>query len=102
MVAIPAQERPASAGVEVILFATVMDFGARLVIGLPLRNFRVWDNGKEQKHFQFRSGPEPMSVGLLLDRSVSMTAGGKATRLTGADLQAAVKGFLKFGQPEQS
>jgi Ca-activated chloride channel family protein len=53
------------------LFVTVMQRGAR-TLGLDQENFRILDNGQEQKIVTFDKGELPITAVLLLDSSESM------------------------------
>lgn len=57
----------------VVLHATVLDSGGRLVTGLPKSAFRVYENGAEQELKIFRQEDAPVSIGLVIDDSGSMT-----------------------------
>lgn len=57
----------------VVLHATVLDSNGRLVTGLPKTAFRVYENGTEQELKIFRQEDAPVSIGLVIDDSGSMT-----------------------------
>jgi VWFA-related protein len=58
----------------VILDVAAKDSGGGLVSGLRRENFRVFDNGKEQPIRVFSGEDSPVTVGILIDHSGSMTA----------------------------
>jgi VWFA-related protein len=72
----------------VVIPVTVTDSSNRFVLGLEKDNFRLLEDGVEQKITQFAGEDAPLSVGLLVDTSGSMGA-----KL--ATSQAAVAQFLK-------
>jgi Ca-activated chloride channel family protein len=62
-------------GVELVnVTATVTDDGGRFVPSLRKDDFTVYDNGQPQEITQFSSDRVPVSLGILLDSSGSMTA----------------------------
>jgi Ca-activated chloride channel homolog len=80
--AVPAQEqqeKPQEAfrfrsGVELInVTATVTDEGGRFVSGLSKEDFRVFDDSKPVEVTHFSNERVPVSLGILLDTSGSMT-----------------------------
>ncbi len=56
------------------VIATVTDADGRLVPGLEMEDFSIFDNGKLQETVVFQSSVEPFSVVVMLDKSASMTA----------------------------
>jgi Ca-activated chloride channel family protein len=56
------------------VYATVQDASGRLVPDLKQDDFVVLDNGREQRITFFSSAPAPISVVVMLDRSISMKA----------------------------
>jgi Ca-activated chloride channel family protein len=52
--------------------ATVRDRRGRLVKGLTVKDFEVWDNGARRSITDFRSEPAPVSIAILFDISGSM------------------------------
>jgi VWFA-related protein len=56
----------------VVLHATVLDEGGRLVTGLPGEAFHVFENGVRQEIKVFRQEDAPVSMGLVVDDSASM------------------------------
>jgi Ca-activated chloride channel family protein len=61
-------------GVELVnVTATVSDTDGRFVSGLRQEDFTVYDNGARQEITQFSNDRVPVSLGLLLDSSGSMT-----------------------------
>jgi Ca-activated chloride channel homolog len=71
---VPAQETIFRSDAElVVLHATVLDASGRLVTGLPKNAFRVYENGTEQELKVFRQEDAPVSIGLVIDDSGSMT-----------------------------
>jgi VWFA-related protein len=76
-------------GVELVnVTATVTDGDGRFVPGLRKEDFRVFDDGKPQEITHFSNDRVPVSLGILLDSSGSMTpdkmssARGAINRLT--------------------
>jgi Ca-activated chloride channel family protein len=56
----------------VAVYTTVTDAGGRLVPDLDRDQFEVYDNGKLQKITTFANDIQPITVVMMLDRSVSM------------------------------
>jgi len=56
----------------VVIPVTVTDTMNRFVLGLNQQDFRILEDGKEQKVKQFSGEDAPLSVGLLVDTSGSM------------------------------
>jgi Ca-activated chloride channel homolog len=61
-----------SAASTVAVYATVTDAGGRLVPDLPRDRFEVYDNGRPQEITTFASDLQPITVVMMLDRSLSM------------------------------
>jgi Ca-activated chloride channel homolog len=57
----------------VVLHATVLDQEGRRIINLPKGAFRVYENGVEQDLKVFRREDSPVSIGLIIDDSGSMS-----------------------------
>jgi Ca-activated chloride channel homolog len=57
----------------VVLHATVLDADGHLVTNLPQSAFHVFENGVEQEVKVFRREDAPVSIGLIIDDSGSMT-----------------------------
>ena len=57
----------------VVLHATVLDQDGHLITNLPRRAFHVFENGVEQELKVFRREDAPVSIGLVIDDSGSMT-----------------------------
>ena len=55
------------------VYATVRDRDGRLVLGLTQNDFEVFDNGKPRPITVFSNGVQPITIGLVLDRSGSMS-----------------------------
>jgi Ca-activated chloride channel family protein len=71
-----AQEEPAifrSDSRLVVLHATVFDAHGELITNLPQSAFHVFENGVEQELKIFRREDAPVSIGLIIDDSGSMT-----------------------------
>lgn len=69
-----AQQAVFRAGVDVVeVAATVTDDDGRFVRGLTKDDFIVYDDGRPQEIVAFSSERRPVSLGVLLDVSVSMT-----------------------------
>jgi Ca-activated chloride channel homolog len=58
----------------VVLPATVKDRNGRFVSDLNAKNFQVYEDGKLQEIALFRQEDTPVTVGLVVDHSASMTA----------------------------
>jgi Ca-activated chloride channel family protein len=71
----PAPSKPSlRAGIDVVtVTATVVDANGRLITGLPREEFTVFDDSEEQVITQFVRERVPVSLGILLDVSDSMT-----------------------------
>jgi VWFA-related protein len=68
-----AQEPTFKAGARTVaVYATVTSPSGRLVPDLPREAFTIYDNGKPQPLTLFANDVQPITVVLLLDRSVSM------------------------------
>jgi len=76
----------------VLVNATVSDLNGRLVAGLDRSNFRLTENGVEQKIEYFNVEDLPLSVGLVFDATGSM-----ADKLSSA--RDAATAFLKTSNP---
>jgi Ca-activated chloride channel family protein len=72
----------------VLIPATVTDKLNRFVVGLGKQNFRLFEDGKEQKITEFSGEDAPLSIGILVDTSGSMDM--KLSRS-----RAAAREFLK-------
>jgi Ca-activated chloride channel family protein len=79
----------------VVLNVTVLDPAGRLVPGLDVADFQVFEDGVLQNVTNFTRDPQPIALAILLDSSVSMeprlriaqeAAVGFARRLTPADV----------------
>jgi len=57
----------------VILNISVSDQNGKVVRDLPLKDFRVYENGATQTISLFRQEDVPISLGLIIDNSASMT-----------------------------
>jgi Ca-activated chloride channel family protein len=80
--------------VELVLVpVTITDNMDRLITGLDKQNFRVYENKQEQKIQHFSSEDAPVSIGIILDTSGSMTS--KIERA-----KEAVKAFCKNANPQ--
>jgi VWFA-related protein len=89
--ALAAQDRPArfQSGVDLIsVTATVVDREGRLVTGLPIDAFEIFEEGERQTITQFTNERVPVSLAVLLDVSDSMFG----QRLV--DARSAVERFL--------
>ena len=76
-------------GVELVnVTATVTDDGGRFVSGLRKEDFTVYDDGVRQEVSHFSSDRVPVSLGIVLDASGSMTSDKIATA------QAAIDRFI--------
>lgn len=70
----PGQQNVFTGGVDVVEVAvTVTDDDGRFVRGLTKEDFIVYDDGRPQEIVAFSSARRPVSLGVLLDVSVSMT-----------------------------
>ena len=89
--ALAAQDRPGrfQSGVDLIsVTATVVDREGRLVTGLPIEAFEIFEEGERQTITQFTNERVPVSLAVLLDVSDSMFG----QRLI--DARSAVERFL--------
>ena len=89
--ALAAQDRPGrfQSGVDLIsVTATVVDREGRLVTGLPIEAFEIFEEGERQTITQFTNERVPVSLAVLLDVSDSMFG----QRLV--DARSAVERFL--------
>ena len=77
----------------VVLHATAEDKEGRLVMDLPKTAFQVYENGVLQEIKSFRKEDVPVSLGLIIDNSASMTD--KRARVAAAAL-----GLVKLSNPE--
>ena len=93
-VVLPAQTVPnISVDVNlVVVHATVEDGHGEFVQGLGKEEFKVFENGKEQTIRLFRDEDVPVSVGLLVDNSTSMSSRQK-------DVAAAAVAFAESSNP---
>ena len=80
----------------VTLDATVVDWRDRLVGDLAADEFRVSEDGREQRISHFSLEDRPLRVALLIDTSGSMSRRGKMSRAI-----AAAQRFLEFLRPGQ-
>ena len=60
--------------------ARVTDWRGRDVVGLRAEDFSIFDDGAEQKIEFFRNEEQPITLGILLDRSDSMSYNAKLDR----------------------
>lgn len=68
-----AQQPVFKAGVSTVpVYATVVDSDGRLVTGLTADDFEIYDNGVRQPITLFDSGERPITIVVMLDRSISM------------------------------
>src|SRR5437868_3648676 len=81
------------AGTIVPVFATVTDTDQRLVTDLLEDEFEILDNGKPQKLTVFDNRYRPISIVVLLDKSLSME--GNMNRLRDAAEQFIIRLFPK-------
>jgi VWFA-related protein len=56
----------------VVLHASVLDRGGKLLTDLPQKSFKVYENGVEQEIRLFKREDIPVSLGLVIDNSGSM------------------------------
>ena len=56
----------------VVLHASVLDRGGKLLTDLPQKSFKVYENGVEQEIKLFKREDIPVSLGLVIDNSGSM------------------------------
>src|SRR6266478_2172951 len=68
----------------VVLHATAEDKDGRLLMDLPRSAFQVYENGVRQEIKSFRKEDVPVSLGLIIDSSASMTD--KRARVSAAAL----------------
>jgi Ca-activated chloride channel family protein len=77
----------------VLVPITVTDPMNRLVTGLEQDDFKIYENGRQQKITSFASEDAPVSIGIIFDLSGSMTS--KLVRARASILQ-----FIKTANPE--
>jgi Ca-activated chloride channel family protein len=77
----------------VVLHASVIDKGGKLVTNLPQNAFKVYENGSEQAIKIFKREDVPVSLGLLIDDSGSM-------RDKRAKVGAAALALVKASNPQ--
>ncbi len=77
----------------VVLHASVVDKGGKLVTNLPQQAFKVFENGAEQAIKIFKREDVPVSLGLLIDDSGSM-------RDKRAKVGAAALALVKASNPQ--
>ncbi len=77
----------------VVLHASVVDRGGKLVTNLPQSAFKVYENGAEQVIKQFKREDVPVSMGILIDDSGSM-------RDKRAKVSAAALALVKASNPQ--
>ena len=77
----------------VLVPVTITDKMDRLITGLDKENFRLYENKREQPIQHFSSEDGPVSIGIILDTSTSMSS--KINRA-----QDAVREFCKAANPE--
>ena len=77
----------------VLIHTAVTDSHGRFIAGLQREDFRVFENKTEQRLRYFSAEETPVSVGLVLDFSHSMSS-------NFAELQEAVAQFLSTTNPE--
>jgi Ca-activated chloride channel homolog len=56
----------------VVVPVSVTDLSNRFVVGLEKKNFKIYEDGVEQKIAQFSGEEVPLSVGILVDTSASI------------------------------
>ena len=93
--AVAAQQAPTFSAVTqlVVLHATVLDKNKNFVPNLARENFKILENGVEQRLKDFKREDVPVSVGILVDNSGSMRE--KRTRVNAAALV-----FVKSSNPQ--
>jgi Ca-activated chloride channel homolog len=86
--------KPLTVNVDLVQVAvTVTDAMSHPVTGLTKEDFAIYENGVQQQVFHFSSEDGPISVGLILDFSKSMTNKVQTER-------AAVEEFFRNANPE--
>ena len=66
----------------VLLHASVVDKNGKLITNIPQSAFKIFEDGVEQPIRLFRREDVPVSMGILVDNSGSMTS--KRTRVAAA------------------
>src|SRR6266436_2499802 len=77
----------------VVLHATAEDKEGHLMMDLPKNAFQIYENGVLQQIKSFRKEDVPVSLGLIIDNSASMTD--KRARVAAAAL-----GLVKLSNPD--
>jgi VWFA-related protein len=78
---------------RVVLHAAVLDRNQRLITGLPQQAFQVFQDGKPQRLSGFSNHDIPVSMGLVVDSSASMTD-------KRASVNAATLALVRASNPE--
>ena len=78
---------------RVVLHAAVLDRNQRLITGLPQQAFQVFQDGKLQRLSGFSNHDIPVSMGLVVDSSASMTD-------KRASVNAAALALVRASNPE--
>ncbi|HEX9760970.1 MAG TPA: VWA domain-containing protein [Candidatus Acidoferrales bacterium] len=87
------RERSIRVDVDLVLVpVTVLDPGGRLVTGLERHHFRIYEEGQEQEILHLSTEEAPISVGLVLDTSGSMSS-------QMSDAQRAALQFFRTANP---
>lgn len=81
---------------QVVVPVTVKDSGGRFVEGLEAKDFRVLEDGVEQKLAGFSSDPAPLAVALLIDAGLSRPTAARL-RATFSTLSEAFGEFDEVG-----
>jgi Ca-activated chloride channel homolog len=76
----------------VVLPVSVTDTAGNVVLGLTQQNFRVYEDGRLQNVTMFQQGDAPVTVGLIVDHSRSMSS-----KLS--EVAAAVSSFARSSNP---
>lgn len=83
----------------VVVPVAVTDKGNRFVVGLEKQNFKLYEDGVEQKIAQFSGEDVPLSIGILVDTSASMGSRFATSRQAVAEflktMNAADEAFLE-------
>lgn len=71
---------------EVVLNASVFDGSGRLIDGLGQADFQIYEDNVPQKMLSFRREDVPVSIGILIDNSASMSNKRSAVNTAALDL----------------
>lgn len=94
--AIYAQTPPAfRAGTDTVaVYVTVRDSDGHLVTNLTRDDFRIFEDGQPREIATFSTDPQPLSVAVMLDTSMSLSSGLPIPNPSSVELRAGVLAFV--------